>query len=122
MWTMSVRIRHWSPIHNLRKTKTMKKLITLVLIMLTGCVGTLPEPGLSDRSKTEVVEDSVSQEVTALLAAGAASMTFATGATVAASEYDTYEVALPLTAFGAGVILWGAAGITYLIQSEEQEK
>ena len=110
-------------------------LLTILLLIFTvGCAGTLPEPGLPDASNDKfndkvVVDEkhlpaiktaaqdrkgNMSVTVMTLLGIGAAAQL---GAVLSMNVGEgSNDPLIPLVLFGSGLSLWGAAGITYLIE------
>ena len=112
--------------------------ILLTLVFLSGCMGTLPEPGLvTSDSKPVASEDSkpapepepkkkydagMNPVVGALLGVGAMSMMLSIVGMTVDEGSDHPEFAI--IAGGTGLVFWGAAGIYYLaeVHDDEEEK
>ena len=116
-----------------------KLLLVMLLIFTVGCAGTLPEPGMSNTSDDKVIvnekhlptpktaaqerKGNMSPAVMTLIGIGAAAQL---GAVLSMNIGDeaSNDPIMPLIFFGSGLVLWGAAGITYLIEehNEPEEK
>lgn len=106
-----------------------KFIYILLLIMLTGCSGTLPEPGMPENTQKEPVKQQITEApymnptVATLLGIGAISMTISMATlTIDDGEKDSGALMYATIFGGAGLIFWGAAGIVAIADDNNSKQ